>query len=371
MAVEVQELSTSDSAALKRFVVLERTLVGANALFVSEIDADVLKCLSGRSKYYSEMEYTLFIALNNGQHVARCTALINHRYQRAKREALGFVGHFAAASDSSHAVRRMLEQAEVWLSERGVTRVVGPFNGAGNLGAGILTAAFDEEPVFPFRWNPPYYASYFTDAGYAPTYPLWFYTVDFASDRYRDAERRVANRNSVRVRPINKGRWNQDLETVRVLFNESFEEEWEFAPLTSEEFHESFDEMKPMLDPHQMLIGEVSGQPAGFCLGFPDWTPLFRSFKGKLGIAQIIKFMLGAKRYKRAGLIAIGVRPSIKGTGLAHALAVTLYRRYQQYGLKEAFYYPVNEGNTRSRRFAEALGGTGRVLYHCFDKQLG
>jgi hypothetical protein len=155
MAVEVQELSTSDSAALKRFVVLERTLIGANPLFVSEMDADVLKCLSGRSNYYSEMEYTLFIALNNGQHVARCTALINHRYQRAKREALGFVGHFAAASESSHAVGRMLEQAEVWLRERGVTRVVGPFNGAGNLGAGVSPQHSTKNRSFRFGGTRP------------------------------------------------------------------------------------------------------------------------------------------------------------------------------------------------------------------------
>ena len=189
----------------------------------------------------------------------------------------------------------MIERAEAWLGQRGVTRVVAPFNGAGILGLGVLTTAFDEEPVFPFRWNPPYYAGYFTEAGYAPTYPLWYYTVDFSSDRYRGAERRVAEIKNVRVRPINKKQWNQDLETFRILFNESFKEEWEFAPLTSEEFHEFFDEVKPMLDPRQMLIGEVKGEPAGFCLGFPDWTPLFRSFNGKMGIVQIIRFMLGAK----------------------------------------------------------------------------
>ena len=371
MTFHVRELSTSDPAALKTFITLERRLIGASPLFVSEIDTDVLKCLSGRSKYYSDMEHTLFVASKDGQGVARCTALINRRFQRAKDEALGFVGHFAAASDSGDAVRGMIEYAEAWLGQRGVTRVLAPFNGSGILGLGVLTAAFDEEPVFPFRWNPPYYAGYLTEAGYAPTYPLWYYTVDFSSDRYRDAERRVAESKNVRVRPINKKQWNQDLETIRTLFNESFKEEWEFAPLTSEEFHEFFDEMKPMLDPRQMLIGEVKGEPAGFCFGFPDWTPLFRSFSGKMGIVQIIRFMLGAKRYKRAGLIAIGVLPETKGSGLAHALAVALYRRYQEQGLKEAFYYPVNEVNTRSRKFAESIGGTGRVLYHCYDKRLG
>ncbi len=371
MTFQVRELSTSDPAALTSFIGLERQLIGASPLFVSDIDADVLQSLSGRSKFYSDMEHTMFLAVKDGQAVARCTALINRRFQQAKGQALGFVGHFAAAPDSGDVVLGMIERAEAWLGQRGVTRVVAPFNGAAMLGSGILTTAFDEEPVFPFRWNPPYYAGYLTEAGYAPTYPLWYYTVDFSSDRYRDVERRVAGNTRVRVRPINKKQWNQELDTIRGLFNESFKEEWEFAPLTSDEFHEFLDAMKPMLDPRQMLIGDVKGEPAGFCFGFPDWTPLFRSFHGKMGIAQIIRFMLGAKRYRRAGLIAIGVRPEAAGSGLAHALAVALYRRYQEHGLTEALYYPVNEVNTRSRKFAESLGGTGRVLYHCYDRRLG
>ena len=84
MTFHVRELSTSDPAALKTFITLERKLIGASPLFVSEIDADVLKCLSGRSKYYSDMEHTLFVASKDGQGIARCTALINRRFQRAK-----------------------------------------------------------------------------------------------------------------------------------------------------------------------------------------------------------------------------------------------------------------------------------------------
>jgi len=140
--------------------------------------------------------------------------------------------------------------------------------------------------------------------------------------------------------------------------------------MTSGEFHEFFDPMKPVLDPRQMLLGEVDGQPAGFCLGMPDWSPLFRSFKGKLGPVQIVRLMLGAQRYRRAGLLGIGALPAYRGTGLAQCLAIALYSRYEELGLKEAFYYPVNEDNARSRNFAESMGGTGRVMAHCYDKRL-
>jgi hypothetical protein len=40
-------------------------------------------------------------------------------------------------------------------------------------------------------------------------------------------------------------------------------------------------------------------------------------------------------------------------------------------GFARALYFPVNDANTASRGLAEAIGGRGRVLYHCFDKHLG
>ncbi len=366
----IKEISTTDKVALKNFVALERQFVGSNPLFVSEIDKDVINRFSGRSSFFSDMEHALFAASKGSEDVARCAALINHRYQKEKNEAVGFIGYFAALPDRGLEVESMLRKAETWLKERGVTRVIAPYHGAAPLGFGLLTAGFDEEPLFPYAWHPFYYADYFVNAGYKPTYPFWYYTIDFASDKYRTAKQRAAENKAVSVRSLSKKNWKQDLNTFRQLCNDTFKEEWEFHTFSSEEFHEFFDPLKPVLDTRQMLIGEVNGKAAGWCLGFPDWTPLFRSFNGKLGPFQIVKLMLRAGSYSRAGLLAIGVLPEYKGNGLAYALATALYRRYEERGLKEAFYYPVNENNHRSRRFAESIGGTGRVLYHCYDKRL-
>lgn len=366
----IKEISTTDKAALKNFVRLERQFVGSNPLFVSEFDDDVINRLSGRSSFFSDMEHTLFVASNGSQDVARCAALINRRYQKDKNEAVGFIGYFAAKPDCGQEVESMLEKAEAWLKERGVTRIIGAYNGSSFLGFGLLTTAFDEEPIFPFAWHPPYYADYFAKAGYNPTYPFWTYTIDFASDKYRIAKQRAAENKAVSVRSISKKHWRQDLETFRQLCNDTFKEEWEFHAFSREEFNEFFDQLKPVLDTRLMLIGEVNGKAVGWCLGITDLNPLFRSFNGKLGLVQIVKLMFRAGSYSRAGLICIGVLEEHKGNRLAHTLATTLYRRYEERGLKEAFYYPVNENNHRSRRFAESMGGTGRVLHHCYDKRL-
>jgi ribosomal protein S18 acetylase RimI-like enzyme len=296
--------------------------------------------------------------------------LINRRYQNDKNEAVGFIGYFAAMPDHGPEVESMLEKAEAWLKERGVTRIIAAYNGSSFLGFGFLTTGFDEEPIFPFAWHPPYYADYFVNAGYKPTYPFWTYTINFASDKYRIAKQRATENKAVSIRFVSKKNWRQDIETFRQLCNDTFKEEWEFHTFSREEFHEFFDQLKPVLDTRQMLIGEINGKAAGWCWGITDLNPLFRSFNGKLGLIQIVKLMLKAGSYSRAGLICIGVLEGYKGNGLAHTLATALYRRYEERGLKEAFYYPVNEDNHRSRRFAKSIGGTGRVLHHCYDKCL-
>ena len=355
---------------MQHFVALERQFLGSNPLFISEIDADVIAYFTGKSRFFRDTKQALFVAANGRQDSARCVALINPRYQQSKHEKVGFIGRIAALPDSQTDAQTLFEHAETWLKTHGATRVIAPYNGSPFLGMGCLTTAFQDEPVFPFYWHPPYYSEYLIHSGYTPTYPLLHYTVDFSSEKYRTVKHRASQNGAVKVRPISKKHWNQDLDIFGKLLNETLKDEWEFHPYSRQEFHEFFDPMKQVLDTRQMLIGEVEGQPAGWCLGLPDWNPLFRSFKGRIGVLQIIKLMLRAGQYNRAGLIGIGVLPNYQGTGLAQALAIALYERYEELGLKQAFYHFVNKDNARSRRFAESMGGTGRILYHCYDKQL-
>jgi len=59
-----------------------------------------------------------------------------------------------------------------------------------------------------------------------------------------------------------------------------------------------------------------------------------------------------------------------RGKGIGQTLAATLFRYYEERGLRRAFYYPVNEHNLPSRRLAESFGGRGRNLYTVYEKQL-
>lgn len=75
--------------------------------------------------------------------------------------------------------------------------------------------------------EPPYYRDYVEAAGHAQRYPFWVFEIDFASERYREVSQLVLSAPQREVRPINKRRWNAELETLRELFNAGMSEEWE------------------------------------------------------------------------------------------------------------------------------------------------
>jgi len=364
----VREISTKDGKALRDFIVLERQILGGYPLYVSNYDQDVTRYLSGKSAFTRDMEISLFVACDDRGDVACCATLVNPRYQEAKNEKVGFIGYFAAAPDCVRYVEVMLKRAEGWLKERGIRRVIAPYNGNVALGTGFLTAAFEEEPVMFASWNPPYYIDYFIQAGYEPSYPLWIYTIDLASEKFQAAEKRALTNQSVRVRPIDKRQWHSDLEIFREMINDTFSNEWEWYPLTQEEFCKYFDQIKIMVDPHQMLIAEVQGTPVGIWIAFPNWNPLTRGMQGRLGLWQQMQFFWRGRHYDAAGCAFAAVMPEYRGMGISSLLGVHLCHHYQELGVKKIFYYFVNENNHRSRRAAESIGGVGRVVYHTYDK---
>lgn len=364
-------IDPKNKTALKRFISLERELMKNNPYYISELDGDVSKFLSGKSLLAQNMEFGLFIATKSGKDIGRCAAIINKTYQQQKQPGSGFIGFFASADGYENEVKQLIAKAESWLKERNVNKVIAPVNGGAPNAMGFLVTAFDEDPMFPFPWTAPHYPAHFEKLNYQPTYPLWYYNVDFNGEKYKKAKAKYSNYTEATIRPISKKNWDKDIETITDILNETFVHEWEFTKMSHGAMKEFFAPMKDALAAEQILIAEANGKPVGFCLAVPDLTPLFRSFNGKIGLKALFKLITGAtKKFQRAGILGIGVSDEFKGKGLAKAIAMKTYTYHESLGLKSSLYFPVNEGNSKSRGFAESIGGTGRLMYQVFDKDI-
>jgi GNAT superfamily N-acetyltransferase len=362
----VRDIDPADARALTRFVRMERELLGSEPLYWSDTESDVRKRLSGRSAFSKGTELRLFTADGS----ARCAAIVNRRWQAEREPDTAFIGYFAAAPGAELGVVEMLAAAEEWLASMGARRVIAPVNGSGMLGMGVLTDAFDESPMFPLPWNPSYYPAHLEAAGYAKAYPLYVYEVDLRSPEYARTARSGIDDAQCDVRQIDKRRWREELDLYRRLFNAGFRDEWEMHEYERAEFEELYLPLKPVVDPRLILFAELDGEPVGICSGFPDWTPLFRSFRGRFGPLQAIRFLHGARRIERAGLVTIALAPGHRGRRVGRTLAAHLFRTFEELGLDRPPYYLVNEVNSASRGLAKSFGAEERLLYHCYDKRL-
>ena len=370
METRIERLSPANPDELTCFVQLERLLLRSEPFYVSDIDADVAFRLSGASAFFHDARIALFISHAAGQPVGRCAAMVLPRYQAAKGEAVGFIGYFAALDGQADAIGQMLAEAEAWLRSQGVTRVIAPYNGNPLFGYGAMIEGFDQESWVPLGWNPAWYGACFTAAGYRPRYPLWYYTIDLTSEAFAGANRLTTRNRAVKVRKVRKGHWHEDLETIRRLIALTFTREWEFTELTSEEMREYFDAQHPYLSREQLLIAEVDGHTAGFCIGQPNRNAIMRTFHGSLGLINAMKLKHEMHQFDGAGLIMIGVLREFRGMGVARSLAVNLYRHYAQHGQTRSGYYFVNDQNASSRAFAQSIGGQGSIQFMCYDKDL-
>jgi RimJ/RimL family protein N-acetyltransferase len=369
----VSRVDPSDRRSLKRFVTLERQLWGHSPLYWSEFDADLTRRLRNRSAFNRGMDHALFVLRDDTGHpVGRAVGYVNRRWQQQRHWEAGFIGNFCFAPGSrAGEVAELLGATETWLAAQGCSDAICGIDGTGALGMGVLVEGNDASPMYPVRWHPPEYAALIEAAGYEPVRRYWVYRTTFDDERYRTSSAQALQDPACAVRPVDRRHWRRDLELVRSLFNETFADEWEMNQYSREEFAETWGAMKWFLDTKAFLIGEVDGEPAGFCLGLPDMTPLIRSCRGRLGPLDLVRIVRGVRRAERYGLFVAAVREPFRGQGVAQTMAARILRHYEQLGATSALLYWVDDQNVASRRLCEWLGATGRIELHCYGKPIG
>ena len=136
--------------------------------------------------------------------------------------------------------RALFGTAEQWLREQGMRRVRGPFSLSINEETGLLIEGFDTPPVFMMGHARPYYARARRGAGL----PEGGRHIRL-QDQGPISSRRPSWRGSspprekrVRVRPLDRKRFDDEIALLRDIFNDAWAQNWGFVPFTAAEFHE-------------------------------------------------------------------------------------------------------------------------------------
>jgi GNAT superfamily N-acetyltransferase len=317
-------------AGLNAFIELPYRLYRKDPVWVPPLRSEVRGQFDmRRNPTLGHCEYALFILEDDGRVIGRVAAFVDRLAVDFWKEPVGLFGYYECIPDGT-ASKILLDTAAGWLRERGMKSMRGPWTFVSQEW-GLVIEGFTPAPVIMAPYNPPYYIDHMTAFNLRKVKDLLCYSIS-GKEGYRIPGRiltltdRVARRYGVRVRPVDMRRYEQDVQTVMDLSNQSLIDNWGYAPVTQDEVKAVARDLKPIIQPKGVLFAEdPKGRPIGFAIAIPDANALLAGLNGRLLPFGWLKLLWGLPRLRRYRMFALGVIPEYQGRGIDSLLYRALY----------------------------------------------
>ena len=364
------EVVAADKHALKEFIELPYALYRDDPYWVPPLRIAVKELLDRRKHpFYAAAEAEFFVARREGRPVGRIAAIIDRNHNKFHGEDAGFFGFFECIDDST-AAEALLTRARQWVFDRGARFLRGPVNPSTNYECGMLIEGFDSSPMIMTTYNPRYYPLLMERAGLRKARDLFAFassTQVIHRDRIERVASRVLAKNGVRVRPINMKDFQRDVERVWEVYGAAWSRNWGFVPMSREEFFQMGKEMKQILKPELVLIGEVGDRVVGFALALPDVNQALKPAGGSLFPTGLLKILYHQRLIKSVRVLALGVVEEHRASGLAAAFYATLVRNARELGYGDCEMSWILEDNVLMNRSLEVMGAKRYKTYRIYE----
>jgi GNAT superfamily N-acetyltransferase len=358
---------------LGRFVMLPWKIYKGDPHWVPPLIGDTKAMLDpAKNPFFKHAEAELFIASRQGEPVGRIAAIVNHRHNEFHGEKTAFFG-FLETIDDPKVSGALLETARRWAGARGMERLRGPASFSTNEECALLVDGFDSPPAVMMPYNPPYYATLIEAAGFVKVKDLVAYFVhesDIQMERLEKFAKAIQAKEGVTVRKIDKKRLGIEVDRFRSVYNQAWERNWGFVPMTDEEIAHMAKSLKPVIDPEIVLFLEKEGNPVGFALALPDVNQAVRHANGRLFPLGLAKILFYARRIHKARVLVLGLLKEYRGRGLDIVLYLTLIRNGTRKGYDEGEFSWILEDNMAIRRPLERIGAKVYKTYRFYERPI-
>ncbi|MFW5709197.1 MAG: hypothetical protein ACOCX5_03140 [Chloroflexota bacterium] len=276
---------------------------------------------------YLEGDY--FVAWRGEQPVGTIAAFVNHRHNEYHNEHVAWFGFFEVLEDEA-AAQALLQTAINWATAGGYEAIRGPQSFTTHEECGLLIDGF-EQPVMLMPYNPPYYQAIVENGGFhkvMDTYSLIIRYDDESQqkggqiDLMQRAIARIKRNNDAQVRTIDRKNMRQDFELFKSLYNQAWEKNWGFVPMTDRELDALIDSLVQFFDPELACFVEVNGEPAGFMLAVPDFNQVLKYAYPRPGTPESITLIKALWHWKirpkidRIRIPLLGIKAEYRTMGL-------------------------------------------------------
>ncbi|MBT7609276.1 MAG: hypothetical protein HN576_05940 [Bacteriovoracaceae bacterium] len=373
MAIQLREINLNKSSDVKEFAFLPWQIYKEDSTWVPPLKLALIDLLSPKHPFYETAEVKCWIAEENTNAVGRVMAVVNKKYNEYNNAQLGFFGFFECV-EKQEVAKALLQKAESFLKDKGMTAIQGPVNPSTNYECGLLINGYDDSPQIMMTYNPKYYLQFLEDQNYTKNKDLIAYQFEIAKGmppKIKRIAEMVRKRGKVKFRQIDLKNWNRDIAILQDIYNEAWEANWGFVPMTPEEFAHTAKDMKSIVDPNLLIIAEVDGEAAGFILTLPDYNQVFKKIpNGKLLPTGIFKLLFGKKKITRTRTITLGVKSKFRKYGLETVLYDQCCNNIHAAGYVETEMSWILEDNLLMNKPLLAMGAKPYKTYRIYGKEL-
>jgi len=321
----------------------------------------------GRAEY--------FLAWRDGRPAGRITAQVDDHFQRFQGHSWGQFGFFEC-EDDQEAASALLDAAEAWLRAEGADRMVGPSDFTTNDECGLLVEGHERTPLILSPWTHPYYLRLMERAGMTKAMDLLMWELHIQDrDKVHPAiwemAEKVSTEHGVVVRPFRKRELEAEIGRFMEVYNEAWERNWGFVPLTEHEVRHYAKQLKPILSEDWAYVAEKDGETVGAALTLPDYNQVLRHMRGRVLPFGWAKALWYRGKIDRVRVFALGVKRKWQHTGVA----AKFYERHfdaaartPQTGGEMGW---ILETNDAMNRAMEGMGGRVVRRFRMFERIWG
>lgn len=338
MAIYIEKVDVlNDKKARKRFIDIQFEIYKDDKFWVPQLRMELNKLFKAGHPFYDTAQCAFYIAIKDGKDVGRIMAINNHHYNKFHKSKDGHWG-FLDAIDDINVFENLFDAATQWCRSLGMEKFVGPFNPSTNYECGTLIKGHGEVPVLMMMYNYEYYQQHIESLGFSKAMDLIAYHMKSETQMpevIKKIAERAEKKESITYRTVSKKRWQEEVKLMYEIYNDAWEENWGFVPMTKEEFYAMSGDLKTVADENLVLFALVNGVEAGFIVCLPDFNQVLHKIpNGKLfpkGIFQVLK----------APKIIDGVR----------VITMGVKKKYRLYGLESILYFRAHENIAKYKKY--------------------
>jgi hypothetical protein len=363
---------------LSRFFDVADSVYAGDPNWVPPLRDDVAKVFSSKNPFFHHAEIQLFVAHRGDADVGRIAAVLDRAHNEFHGEKTGFFGFFESVNDREVS-DALFDAAARWARDRGMRILRGPANPSLNDEAGLLVEGFDSPPILMMTYNPRYYVDLVDAAGFTKAKDLLAYWFEIGKEplaRFMRINERFRKRNrDITVRKVSKKSLAADLPKIREVYNDAWEKNWGFVPMTPAEMDFMAARLKPLLDENFLFLGEAKRpdgtlEPVAFMLSLPDYNQAIQPLGGRLLPFGWLKFLLGIKKITRLRVVTLGLKKDYRMRGIQSLMFEEGLRASLNRGFTGCEVSWMLEDNDLVLRSVRLWGGKPYKTYRMYDKAI-